>query len=149
MSVGRTVRPDQPAAVEPFPGVSCMAEVLRPTSEGSVWITSPDPDASLKVDPNYLDTEYDRTTTADLLRRIRQLFAQSPLADRIDHEIGPGPEVQTDEEIVDAVLNTGTTGSHAVATCAMGPATTTSSTIAAGFGVSRAYESLIARSCRR
>ena len=121
MSVGRTVRPDQPAAVEPFPGVSCMAEVLRPTSEGRVWITSPDPNAPLKVDPNYLDTDYDRKTSADLLRRVRQLFAQSPLADRVDHEIGPGPEVQTDAEIVDAVLNTGTTGSHAVATCAMGP----------------------------
>jgi choline dehydrogenase len=121
LSVGRTIRPDQPAAIEPYPGVSCMAEVLRPTSEGKVWITSPDPDGQLKVDPNYLATEYDRKTSADLLRKIRQLFAQSPLADRVSHETGPGLDAQTDDEIVDAVLSTGTTGSHAIGTCAMGP----------------------------
>ena len=73
------------------------------------------------VDPNYLDTEYDRKTSADLLRRIRELFAQSPLADRIEHEILPGAEAETDDEIIDAVLTSGTSGSHAINTCGMGP----------------------------
>jgi hypothetical protein len=44
-------------------GVSCAAEILRPTSEGSVWITSADPSAPLSIDPNYLATDYDRRTT--------------------------------------------------------------------------------------
>ncbi len=35
-----TVRPDRPGGIDPLPGISCMAEVLRPTSEGNVRITS-------------------------------------------------------------------------------------------------------------
>ncbi len=116
-----TVRPDRPGGIDPLPGISCMAEVLRPTSEGNVRITSAEPDAPLVVDPNYLDTEYDRKTSADLLRRIRELFAQSPLADRIEHEILPGAEAETDDEIIDAVLTSGTSASHAINTCGMGP----------------------------
>jgi choline dehydrogenase len=116
-----TVRPDRPGGIDPLPGVSCMSEVLRPTSQGSVWITSADPDAPIAVDPNYLDTEYDRRTSVDLLRKLRELFATSPLADRIEGELLPGPDVQTDDEIVDAVLTNGTTGSHTINTCGMGP----------------------------
>jgi choline dehydrogenase len=118
---GGTVRPDRPGGIDPLPGVSCMAEVLRPTSEGSVWITSANPDEPIAVDPNYLDTSYDRKTSVDLLRRLRELFTQSPLADRVEHEILPGADVQTDDDIIDAVLTNGTTGSHSINTCGMGP----------------------------
>ena len=78
-------------SVERLPGVSCVGEVLRPTSEGSVWLTSADPDAALQVDPNFYATDYDRRTGADLLRKMRELFSQSPIADRISHETAPGP----------------------------------------------------------
>lgn len=118
---GGTVRPDRPGGIDPLPGVSCMAEVLRSTSEGSVWITSADPNKPIAVDPNYLDTDYDRRTTVDLLRRLRELFSTSPLADVVEHEILPGVDVQSDTDIIDAVLHNGTTGSHAINTCGMGP----------------------------
>jgi choline dehydrogenase-like flavoprotein len=101
--------------------VSCAAEVLRPTSEGSVWITSPDPSAPLSIDPNYLATDYDRKTMVAVVRRIRDVFEHSPLAEHVDHETMPGANVQSDDELVDSFIKTGATGSHAVATCAMGP----------------------------
>lgn len=102
-------------------GVSCAAEILRPTSEGSVWITSADPSAKLSIDPNYLATEYDRTTMVGVVRKIREIFEKSPLAEHVDLETTPGAKVQTDDEIIDATIKTGATGSHAAGTCMMGP----------------------------
>jgi choline dehydrogenase-like flavoprotein len=62
-------------------GVSCAAEILRPTSEGSVWSTSADPSAPLSIDPNYLATDYDRRTMVGVVRKIREIFERSPLVD--------------------------------------------------------------------
>lgn len=113
--------PGQPLAVETQPGISCLAMILRPTSQGSVSITSADPAAPLIIEPNYLSTDYDRRTAAALLRVMRDIFTHSPIADRISHETFPGPEARSDDEIVDAALTGGACGYHAVGTCAMGP----------------------------
>jgi choline dehydrogenase len=94
---------------------------LRPDSAGSIRVTSADPDVPLDIDTNYLATEHDRTTAAGVFRGMRRLFATAPLANRIKHETVPGQSVQTDEEIIDAALATGTPGYHAIGTCAMGP----------------------------
>ena len=107
--------------VERYPGVTCMGEVLRPTSEGSVWIVSSEPDVPLAVDPNFLGTEYDRRTTANLFRTMRELFTNSPIADHISHETAPGLDAQTDDELINAALDGGLTAYHAIGTCAMGP----------------------------
>lgn len=47
----------EPVRIDRQAGVSCLGMVLRPTSEGSVEITSANPDAPLRIDPNYLDTD--------------------------------------------------------------------------------------------
>jgi choline dehydrogenase-like flavoprotein len=86
-----------------------------------VWITSADPHAKLSIDPNYLATEYDRTTMVGVVRKIREIFERSPLAEHVELETTPGARVQTDDEIVDATIKTGATGSHAAGTCMMGP----------------------------
>lgn len=111
----------EPMSIEREPGISCLGFALRPTSNGSVTITSADPDAPLLIEPGYLSSEYDRTVTANLMRRARDLFAQSPIADRIDHEISPGLDVQSDDDLIATALDDGYTGYHAVGSCAMGP----------------------------
>ncbi|OBF54966.1 GMC family oxidoreductase [Mycolicibacterium monacense] len=111
----------EPVSIQREPGVSCLGMVLRPTSEGYIEITSADPAAALRINPNYLGTDYDRETTAGLLRRMRAIFEQSPIAGRISHETYPGPGVQSDDQLVDAALDGGYCGYHAVGTCAMGP----------------------------
>lgn len=73
------------------------------------------------MEPNYLITDHDRKTGANVLRRMRELMATSPIADRIARETFPGPRVQTDDEIVDSALDGGYCGYHAIGTCAMGP----------------------------
>jgi choline dehydrogenase-like flavoprotein len=111
----------EPIEIERQPGVSCLGMALRPTSEGSIAITSADPSAALRIEPGYLTSDYDRRTTANVVRTMREIFAQSPIADRISHETFPGPDVQTDDEIIDSVLDGGYCGYHAIGSCAMGP----------------------------
>lgn len=111
----------EPVAIEREPGLSCLGFTLRPTSEGSVRITAANPDAPLLLEPNYLTSDHDRTTTANLLRRSRELFAESPIADRIDHELFPGEDARSDDELVDSALDGGYCGYHAVGSCAMVP----------------------------
>lgn len=117
----RQLEPGKPLELEREPGLMCVAYVLRPDSEGSIHITSADPDAALDIDPNYLATEHDRTTSAGLVRGLRRLFGTEPLATRIESETVPGPGVQGDREIIDAGLELGGCGYHTVGTCAMGP----------------------------
>jgi choline dehydrogenase len=113
--------PGKPLTVEREPGMTCVAYALRPDSEGSVRITSKDPDAPPDIDPNYFATEHDRTTSVAVLRGARRLFDTPPLANRIERETVPGPGLRSDEEILAAGLTTGNAGYHAVGTCAMGP----------------------------
>ncbi len=107
--------------VEREPGIQAIGYVLRPTSEGTVTITSADPAAPSDIDPNFFDSDYDRTVAVDLFTKMRQLFEQEPIARLIDHETTPGPDVRDDEAIIDAALDKGYCGYHAVGTLGMGP----------------------------
>ena len=53
---------------EEKPGMVFFPFALRPTSQGSVMIESSKPDAQVRIDPNYLATEYDRNL--DLVNHI-------------------------------------------------------------------------------
>ena len=110
------------AAVERDPGIQAIGYILRPDSEGAVTITSSDPEAPLDIDPRYLTTPHDRAKGAALFRTMRRLFSESPIADYLVAETQPGVEVDTDEAIIDAGLDGGYCGYHAIGTCAMGPA---------------------------
>lgn len=107
--------------IEREPGLSCLGMVLRPTAQGSVEITASDSAAPVRIDPNYLGSEHDREKTAGLMRTMRTIFEQSPIAEHVSHEVTPGARAQTDEELVDAALDDGYCGYHAVGSCAMGP----------------------------
>jgi choline dehydrogenase len=115
------LEPGKSLQIEREPGMLCLGYILRPDSEGSIHVTSADPDTPLDIDANYLATEHDRTVSVDVFRAMRRLFATGPLAKRIERETVPGPGVQADQEIIDAALTLGTPGYHAIGTCAMGP----------------------------
>lgn len=108
--------------VEREPGIQAIGYVLRPDSEGYLAITSADPNAPLDIDPRFFATEHDRTTVAALFRTIRSIFEQAPIANELIGETRPGTSVTSDDAIVDAALDDGYCGYHAVGTCAMGPA---------------------------
>jgi choline dehydrogenase-like flavoprotein len=113
--------PGEETGVEREPGVMGLGYILRPTAEGSLHITSADPEAPLTITPNYYGSDHDRAVGTALFRRMRDLFETEPIAARITAETLPGPAVREDQEIIDAGLEHGRCGYHAVGTCAMGP----------------------------
>lgn len=116
-----SLKPGENPDVEAQPGMQCIGFVSRPTSDGRVTITSRDADAPMEVVPNYYTSAYDRQVGVGLFRQMRNLFAADPLARLIDHERTPGPDVVDDDAIINAALEMGYCGYHAIATCAMGP----------------------------
>ena len=94
---------------------------LRPTSHGSIHIVSDNADDGPAIVPNYLTTDYDREVLAGLFARHRELVAQAPLADMIDHETLPGSSVQHPADVVNLAMASGGRAYHALGTCAMGP----------------------------
>ncbi|KAF4540716.1 Glucose-methanol-choline oxidoreductase [Lasiodiplodia theobromae] len=82
---------------------SFMPNVPRPRSRGRLYLVSADPDVRPAIDPAYFtDPEgYDRETILFGLKAGRKLAETAPLRDLIKREVAPGPEVQTDEQLVE------------------------------------------------
>ncbi|MEV4199895.1 GMC family oxidoreductase N-terminal domain-containing protein [Micromonospora globbae] len=114
-------RPGRALELETEPGLMGLVTVTRPESEGSLAITSADPADPPRIVANYFQAPYDRRVAVGAFRRLRELFATGPIAKRISAETLPGPGVQDDDEIIEAALEHGYCGYHAVGTCAMGP----------------------------
>jgi len=70
--------------------------------------------------PNALDTDYDRHVSVEMVRYVRRLFATPPLVDMLAGETLPGPQVESDEEILQAIRVKGTWGFHTCGTARMG-----------------------------
>ena len=51
---------------------------------------------------------------------MREIFAQPAIARYVDLETVPGPDVRTDDELLDFARRTGSTVYHPVGTCRMG-----------------------------
>ncbi len=106
--------------VERFPGMNVVLYALRPTSRGSIHISTRDPDAAAGFAPNYRANDADRQAMVGAVRVVRDYAAQPPLAEMIVEETSPGPEYQSDAEILDAYDRLGTCAYHAVGSCRMG-----------------------------
>jgi choline dehydrogenase len=93
---------------------------LRPTSRGHVHIRSADPHAAPEIRLNYLSTAEDQAVAARSMRFTRRILAAAPLAGYSPEEWRPGPATQSDEALVKAAGDLGTTIFHPVGTCRMG-----------------------------
>lgn len=129
-----SVRPDAQIMMGPFSlargvegfamerehGAICGGYVMRPESRGVVAITGNTIDSPLFIDPNYLQAESDRRISVAIVRQIRAIFSQEALVPYAPRELSPGPDIQSDEDIVDAYHRLGASGYHAAGTCRMG-----------------------------
>lgn len=107
--------------LHPFPGATISACQLRPQSEGTIFITSPDPSAHPEIRPNYLATDLDRQTMIEGFRFARRIAAAPALAEIVAGEHKPGSDVNSDDEILDYIRATGSSIYHPSSTCRMGP----------------------------
>ncbi len=95
---------------------------LNPESRGTVRIRSPRAQDAPAIAPRYLATEGDRRVAADSLRLTRRIAAQPALARYAPHEIKPGVEFESDEDLSRLAGDIGSTIFHPVGTCRMGRA---------------------------
>tara|TARA_B100000676_G_scaffold307912_1_gene367459 strand:- start:1141 stop:2733 length:1593 start_codon:yes stop_codon:yes gene_type:complete len=110
----------QLGVLDDFPGMTCGVWQHRPASRGSIHLASTDPEVQPSIRPNYLTDVIDQDTMVGGLRKAREIFSQPALAKYVDIETVPGPEVQTDAEILDFARRTGNTVYHPIGTCKMG-----------------------------
>jgi choline dehydrogenase len=54
------------------------------------------------------------------VRKIREIMNTNPIASRVIQEQLPGKQIQTDEELLDFMAETGNTAAHQTSTCKMG-----------------------------
>ena len=108
------------AKLDTVPGMTLGASQLRPESTGHVKAVSADPTAKPEIQPNYLAVQTDRDALLAAMKYLRRLLATPPLADHVIRENFPGPDVQTDEQLMAHARATGSTTYHPVGTCKLG-----------------------------
>jgi choline dehydrogenase len=104
-----------------FPACTLVAIPCRPESRGWLRITSADPEKPPAMQPNYLSTQRDKDTVVAGLRISRGIFATPSMQRFVTEEIYPGPQAQTDEDLLNHVRETAGTTFHQTSTCMMGP----------------------------
>jgi choline dehydrogenase-like flavoprotein len=73
------------------------------------------------INPNWLDDRADQEVAVAVFKRIRQAFQSKAMAPVvIGEEYDPGPQVQSDDQILEWIKNNVMTLWHAACTCKMG-----------------------------
>ena len=92
----------------------------RSNARGEVCIRSRNPREYPAIRFNYLSTEQDRREWVDAIRIARRILSQPAFEPYDGGEISPGPDVQTDDEILDWVIKDAETALHPSGTAKLG-----------------------------
>ncbi len=106
--------------LHPFDAITPSVCNLRPASRGSIQAQSKDPNAAPLIRPNYLSCPEDEAVAVAGLRYTRRIMQAKALAPFQPEEWKPGPDIQSDADLLDAARDLGTTIFHPVGTCKMG-----------------------------
>ena len=101
-------------------GMTCYAHPMRPESKGTIHITSASAQKPPSIHFNFLSAAIDAELTVRAIRVARSIMYAKAMAPLQLSEIGPGPDLQGDEEIIDWVKRSAETTYHPVGTCKMG-----------------------------
>ncbi|MCJ1885083.1 choline dehydrogenase [Pseudomonas sp. LA21] len=114
----------QPGSVDLVPehAFQVHIDLMRPTSLGSVSLTSADPHQAPRILFNYLTTERDRADMRAGARLVREILAQPAMRAYAGDELVPGADQISDAQLDAWARRVTETGYHASGTCKMGPA---------------------------
>ncbi len=93
---------------------------LYPKSRGEIKLRSNKPSDPAMIDPHYLEHPDDQKVMIDGVRRARKILAAPSFSQYQSWEVGPGPEAQSDEQILAFIRKKSETIYHPVGTCKMG-----------------------------
>ncbi len=111
---------------DPFPAVRIGFNPAKPTSRGSITLRSADPMAPPVMRGGYLTTQHDRDLMVRGTREVRRIASMPALQRVIAAELDPGPDCQSDDEILDFARRDAWTVFHQCGTCRMGQDAATS-----------------------
>ncbi|KAF2773785.1 glucose-methanol-choline oxidoreductase [Teratosphaeria nubilosa] len=101
--------------------ISVTVSNLAALSRGCVKIGSNNPTSDPIIDPNYLAEAADQAMAVQGVKYLRKIMAHPEMQKWSDGEVAPGPDVQTDEEILEYAKDTMVPNWHASSTCRMLP----------------------------
>ena len=103
------------------PGMTSAPWQQRPESKGYVRMRSADPFEQPEIQPRYLTEETDRRVLVAAMRLARRLLKSQAARALLRLRGFSRPQVQTDDELLGAAKERGTTTFHPMGTCRMGP----------------------------
>ena len=115
--------------LDDHPGLTVAAWQHRPESRGWVRARSSDPFDRPSIQPNYLAEEKDRRVTVAAMKFARRLIHTTPMQPYLIGEDYPGESVQSDDELLAAARQWGSSTYHLMGTCRMGPASDPNSVV--------------------
>ncbi|KAK4547098.1 hypothetical protein LTR36_001319 [Oleoguttula mirabilis] len=115
--LNRNYRLDEPSDGYNYATIS--AALITPFSRGNVTISSADASVPPVINPNWLTTSEDKDIAVASFKRVREIWAQMSGV-TLGPEYLPGPNVTTDEQILNFIQQDVVQFWHASATCKMG-----------------------------
>lgn len=106
---------------EPYSGFLLAFNPCRPTSRGTVTIVSGDPAQAPAIDPQYLTTQHDIDEVIQGNRLVRKIMSSPALKAITVEEVIPGPQLQSDEELLAYFRANCGSIYHLCGSCIMGP----------------------------
>ncbi len=113
------VRYDGKVAAEGH-GFQAHVGPMRAKSRGRVSLRDADPAASPVIRFNYMSEASDWADFRTCIRLTREIFDQPAFAPYVNHEIQPGTDVQTDDELDAFIAEHAESAYHPCGTCRMG-----------------------------
>ncbi|MFK5997750.1 MAG: choline dehydrogenase [Rhodobacterales bacterium] len=113
------VRYDGKVAAEGH-GFQAHTGPMRSLSRGAVTLSSANPADAPKILFNYMSRDQDWQDFRTCIRLTREIFAQEAFKPYVKHEIQPGAELQTDDELNGFIKEHVESAYHPCGTCKMG-----------------------------
>jgi choline dehydrogenase len=106
---------------DPWSGMSIGLSNCRPTSRGHIRLRTARAEDHPVITANAFSTNNDVEEMLAAVKFLRRIAAQPALARLIREELRPGPQIQSDEELIQDFRSRSGTVYHPSCTCRMGP----------------------------